>query len=339
MGYARPRLEQGATTGDWNQSLTDLVLGTDIILRNHSDAALGASETLWTLLDKPIGSSATITSSTSNPATLTPIDVEGTYLIELSVDGNVVNILAGVPYQPLYSTYGAWRTPGYGETTEDNYGNNEKGWLKAYNTFQNDTYNLLKLQYFDKSMYNVYMEDFFGDVLADELIPSSCAIYANQINGVARLDTTGAQSNASLVIGQNFNPGLNCVYQTRVKINDNVNTTITIGFDDTGGSYARFSILASTGVITCQGDGGVAGAYSNAIATAMDNDWHVYQIKCFDDGSIKFYYDDLVTEVDEAPANTTDVTSIHLAGIYATDNAVVQERVDTDYFFVYQDRV
>lgn len=70
--------------GTAGQSRDNLVLGQVVTLTDPANP--GGTVWAWTMLSRPIGSSATLAGANTATATFTP-DVEGTYLIRLNVDG------------------------------------------------------------------------------------------------------------------------------------------------------------------------------------------------------------------------------------------------------------
>ncbi len=119
----RARIKINSAAG----SRTDIVLGTTVNLAN--DGLGGESTYLWELLDIPEGSTAVLSSS-SIAAPNFVADIEGTYLIKLSVnrllsDADTDTVVAGVlRYKDSI------RVPAAGETTEES---TLRGWAKDVN--------------------------------------------------------------------------------------------------------------------------------------------------------------------------------------------------------------
>lgn len=70
------------------RSRSDLDLGAVVTLTNNDDS--GAVQWLWEVLDKPLGSAATLTGDTTASCTFTP-DVAGSYFLRLTVNGGSVD--------------------------------------------------------------------------------------------------------------------------------------------------------------------------------------------------------------------------------------------------------
>jgi hypothetical protein len=94
-------------------SRQDLALSTVITFINQSDA--GVSTWAWTLVDKPRGSSAVLSSSSASTTTLTA-DIAGTYLVNLTVNNDTANSdqVGAAVLTPNHSL----RKPAAGETLE-----------------------------------------------------------------------------------------------------------------------------------------------------------------------------------------------------------------------------
>jgi hypothetical protein len=130
-GNALIRLDQPAhptvPVGQPGQARDDLVLGQPVTARNVDDTDV--IKRIWTLRDIPLGSAAALSSTTSPVVTFTP-DVEGSYLLQLTVndglDGQIDNKIAAV------RTSLGIRYPATGEVASMvNWpGNDSKGWGK-----------------------------------------------------------------------------------------------------------------------------------------------------------------------------------------------------------------
>lgn len=94
----------------------------------------------WTLLDKPPGSSATITNDTASTANITP-DAVGTYRIELEIDGSesIIKVI-----RARYDDTGAlasrgWALPARNEEEgEADYPGNARDWAEPWETITTD---------------------------------------------------------------------------------------------------------------------------------------------------------------------------------------------------------
>lgn len=104
-------------------------IGATVALSNFDDSGILGHE--WILRDRPIGSSAAL-SSTNNPTTDFVPDVEGTYLVELRTYTDAARtILEGGDVQGagvLQPGPFNWRVPAAGETTQFNA---DRGWAQA----------------------------------------------------------------------------------------------------------------------------------------------------------------------------------------------------------------
>lgn len=86
-----------------------------------------AGDYQWALLDKPGGSSATLSSNVGQTVTITP-DVNGTYLVRLVVGRSTMTRLFRVSQDSSGTRDGVWPLPAFGEGPDtDNAGGNERG--------------------------------------------------------------------------------------------------------------------------------------------------------------------------------------------------------------------
>lgn len=112
-------------SGDLNLtpgSRDDLILNTPVILLNQDNT--GITSWLWTIMDRPINSSASLVSPTSSTTTFTP-DIIGTYLIKLSINAGSVHDEKGVAIKTTNLQY---RIPAASETVEFD---SSRGWATA----------------------------------------------------------------------------------------------------------------------------------------------------------------------------------------------------------------
>ena len=90
MGFASIRIDQHThptvPIGQPGQARDDLVLGQPVTARNSDDTDV--VRWAWALVDRPLSSSAALSSVTAPQVTFTP-DVAGSYLLRLSVDDGV----------------------------------------------------------------------------------------------------------------------------------------------------------------------------------------------------------------------------------------------------------
>ncbi len=341
MSYSYPRATQGALIGNFGSSLTTCILSTDIVLDNFPDGNIDATSYQWTIISKPNGSAATLVNAQTAIATLTPIDMAGTYLIELNVDGNVKPILLGVPLLEIQDGLGKWRIPGYKETAEDN--QVQTGWSAALQTIISDTHTLLEFnQNLFNGTYNYFYDDFLGIGIMPQWNLVNAALLVNEINGIMQLSTIGL---ATLELDTNFDNALVCTAQSRARFDaGNLGTLAThyFGFDDLGGNYAYFKIELNDGggtlnKIYAEGDGGAGGPYSEVLTSDIDANWHIYKIECFANGAINFYIDNMLTAVKIAPITTLPATAIMNLGWYINSTGPAQ-LLDIDYVKVWQNR-
>lgn len=105
-------------------SRDDLALNLPVTMLNQDNT--GVTTWLWTMLDRPVGSSAAIVTPTASTTTFTP-DVIGTYLIKLIVNGGEAFQKKGAAVKTINLLY---RIPAATETTEfDGY----RGWARDVN--------------------------------------------------------------------------------------------------------------------------------------------------------------------------------------------------------------
>jgi len=126
-------------------------VGTDGYARNdlwlgrvvHPRSVNTGTSYAWTLLDKPPGSTAVITSATSQTCAFTP-DLAGSYRLELVINGgglgNLARTIAACTFDNLgVETANGWRVPALGETSsENNFGGQTRSWDEAIRNIFND---------------------------------------------------------------------------------------------------------------------------------------------------------------------------------------------------------
>jgi hypothetical protein len=93
------------------------------VLVNLNDAGADAVSRLWTLLSVPPGSTATLTNPTTQTPSFTP-DVVGSYRIQLTVNGSIVDVAIGA----VTTTNLSIRIPATGEEDEFDESGNTTGW-------------------------------------------------------------------------------------------------------------------------------------------------------------------------------------------------------------------
>ena len=130
-GSASIRIDQPAnpTTpiGQPGRARDDLLLGLPVTLRNSDDTDV--VRWVWALIDVPLGSTATLSGTTSPQVTFTP-DVAGSYLVRLMVNDGLAGQI-DLKVAAVKDSLGR-RFPATGETASSvNWpGNDEKGWGK-----------------------------------------------------------------------------------------------------------------------------------------------------------------------------------------------------------------
>lgn len=134
MATANIIIIQDGVSGEAGRSRDDLVLSSAVSLSNANNA--GVTSWIWTMLDRPTGSTAELSNPHSSVATFTP-DVEGTYRIELIVNqgrtGEQQIRLAAV------RDVDGLRMPAAGEEDEANWDidgeENTRGWMPDLELF------------------------------------------------------------------------------------------------------------------------------------------------------------------------------------------------------------
>ena len=90
MGFASIQIDQplnpSAPVGQPGRARDDLTLGDPVVARNSDNTDV--VRWVWALVDIPLGSTATLSSTTSPQVTFTP-DLAGSYLLRLMVDDGV----------------------------------------------------------------------------------------------------------------------------------------------------------------------------------------------------------------------------------------------------------
>lgn len=106
---------------------TPLVLGASVVLTNLGTG--GELTYLWELLDKPEGSLSSIASASSANTSFTP-DVEGTYLVKLSVNRTLPTERTDTQIASVAQIRTGQRIPAAGETIQSD---SVRGWALAVN--------------------------------------------------------------------------------------------------------------------------------------------------------------------------------------------------------------
>jgi hypothetical protein len=103
-------------------SRDNLVLSLPVTVLNQSNS--GVTSWLWSIVDRPTGSSATLVSPTSSTTTFTP-DIDGTYLIKLILNSGAATNQVGAAVKTANYNY---RIPAATETIEFDI---NRGWATA----------------------------------------------------------------------------------------------------------------------------------------------------------------------------------------------------------------
>lgn len=129
---------------------------------NLSVGVGGNTSYLWELVDRPAGSAAALTSTSSATSQFTP-DVWGTYRVRLTTNGGGPGNVQTLAFRARYSstgvlTYRGWALPGYGERAgEDNAGGNTRGYAGLFEFFLTDI-----AQYLEARLANSLVPDISG---------------------------------------------------------------------------------------------------------------------------------------------------------------------------------
>jgi len=225
------------------------------------------------------------------------------------------------------------------------------GWwtyLKNYVNISRRGTAIHKRTVLDMQLKTWFYDDFFGDALADEwnLVTSGSgtAAIVDAINGRVRLDDTSTEDDAGIDFGSYlpFDPTLNCVMEVKAKVNSITNLNLILGFYKDADEHAYFHVGDADDNIMCAAtlNGGV-GAVDVDSGLDITTDDIIYKIECYDNGSVKFYLDNVL--VYTAPAATLSTTPGvgHKPYILVTDKSgqTTQHQFDIDYVFIHQDRI
>lgn len=192
-----------------------------------------------------------------------------------------------------------------------------------------------------------YYDDFLGDVLRSEwnAFTSSAGTGAivSAVNGKVQLDNTTSEDDSGLDWGAFFNwdPTLNVVMEWKCEVNTITNLNVIMGLYKDADEYAYFHVGdADDNIMYAASLNGGVGAVDIDSGVDIDADAHIFKIECFDDGSVKFYIDNVL--VGTAPADTLDTTvgKLHKPYFLVTDKSAqtTQHLFDIDYVFIHQDR-
>jgi hypothetical protein len=143
LAYAKIIITQGGVAGSAGVARDDIALYAPpglpdpVYLSNDASGNIGVVSWLWTLRERPEGSTAMLIASTSMVCELQP-DVEGTYVVSLSVNGlsrgttGYAETLVGCRFDEVVISgvpmgFGDFRVPAFLESTLANWGGNWKG--------------------------------------------------------------------------------------------------------------------------------------------------------------------------------------------------------------------
>ncbi len=217
------------TTGSVDRDVT--FLGVQFDLSNFDDT--GVLVWRWELTDKPIGSTASLSSTTTATTDITP-DVEGTYLVRLKTYTDAgATVLEGLDHQGIGVRFAVgaggfdWRVPGAGETTQFDA---SRGWATA-------------------------REEMIRDVRAAIVVLDLQAAYGN-----GELITTDAQGAVDLVRGVGTVAGEGALSVSDANVVPSRTAALLALADANVGSADAF--LASRSVA-----GGAAGRFERAVGT------------------------------------------------------------------------
>lgn len=235
-------------------------------------------------------------------------------------------------------------------TTEGGGGRLRTSIWKFFRTYMNITkrgVNVQKRTVLDMQHVVHYYDDFLGDVLRDEWNPftgsAGTGAVVTAVNGIVQLDNTSSEDDSGLDWGAfyNFDPTLNCALEFKLEVNSITNLNLKAGFYKDADEYAWFHVDDADNNIDYAAslNGGVGAVDADSLVD-IDVDAHIYKIECFDDGSVKFYIDNVL--VGTAPAATLSATPgvLHKPYFLVTDASgqTTQHLVDIDYVWIYQDR-
>ena len=125
----------GPTTSVGSDGVARKDLWQSRIIRPRSTVS-GNSSQQWTLLDRPAGSTASLSNATSTSCFFTP-DLPGSYRIQLVTNGggagNVQILVAAVTFDvDGVLIWNGWRVPAFGEKVpENNFSGQTRGWAEA----------------------------------------------------------------------------------------------------------------------------------------------------------------------------------------------------------------
>ena len=219
--------------------------------------------------------------------------------------------------------------------------------LKTYFNIRSRGINVQQRTVLDMSKHVWIYDDFFGDVLSDlwnaVTSGSGTAGIVTAVNGMVQLDDTSSEDDAGIDTGAffNFDPTLNCAMGFRLKTNTVTNLNLKAGFYKDADEYAWFKVDDADNNIDCAVslNGGV-GAVDEDSLIDIGTAYIDFFIEVLDDGSVKFYINDVLKYT--APAGTLSATPgvLHKPYILVTDASgqTTQHLIDIDYIFCYQDR-
>lgn len=265
MADAIIRIDQAANVqpaGVAGRARKDLILGQPVTVRSADET--GVTRHLWQLLDKPIGSVATLSAVSGSAVVFTP-DVAGSYRVQLTVNDNLAGQrqikIAAVPDDNGFVYPAAGQQADEANWPVSGGGLNENGWAKEVETI------LRALaagggadpEFFDYASVGAFqtIAD-LGEIPEDSVVSFECTISAGsgqpglifssivQLRGTARRPAGGAVVEDSAVLTQGNLPGDSA--QLVVNGNNVELQFITTRIDDvnTGFTVRRIDVPTST---------------------------------------------------------------------------------------------
>jgi hypothetical protein len=157
------------STGSTSGTITghgrkDLVIGETVTLTDAETANVGATY-IWTFLDTPVTSTASLSGASTPTATFSP-DVTGSYRVHCLVNG----ISYSEEIIAVALSYTTARIPAYNELTQYDGDGNTKGWHTDQTLFMRQTDAALSSVTVGTSKVKVNSSDTTADYLATKLI-------------------------------------------------------------------------------------------------------------------------------------------------------------------------
>lgn len=225
----------GAGSGVAGQGRNDLWLTKPIVLTGVLGGNAGPT---WSLLAKPPGSAATLSTPTTNVSGFTP-DVLGTYRVQFVTNGGGPGNVQILVFRVRFNATGVlagrgWALPAFGEVAgESNYGGNAAGWAEP-------------LQYiFADILGNAFAAGFVTNPLVANLVASTFKITGLGAPGAGSTDAATAVyaesvATAAAAARQPLNSNLTAIAALTT-------TTFGLSFLDRADAAAARTLLGLTG--------------------------------------------------------------------------------------------